>query len=75
MVGGKLRFNKNGPWPNCISKDKDYCAQFIKSLRDDVVIELTPEGSSEISGFKQDRVRIFYDEETDEVVEPAPHLG
>jgi len=75
MVGGSLKYSRNGPWPNCVNRDKDYCSGLIKMINKDLSIELIPDGSMVTMDFREDRVRIFYDEDTDTVVEPAPHRG
>ena len=74
MVGGSLEFSHNGPWPDCVDKDKDYCAGMIKDIRDDLDIQFIPEGSMVTQDFRLDRVRIWYNEDSNKVVE-IPHIS
>lgn len=73
IIGGS--HHRNGPWPECISMNKDKCVGLIHDLvGDDFALQVIPDGSPVTMDFRTDRVRIFYSEDDDTVVR-APHLG
>lgn len=61
-------------WPELKGKNVDEALQVIKDENPELVVMKVPSGSMVTMDFRSDRVRIFYDEETNTVTR-APHCG
>lgn len=40
MIGGSLKYNRMGPWPECEGISAEKCKSLIESLAQDVTIEI-----------------------------------
>jgi hypothetical protein len=64
--------SKNGPWKECLGMDGNACCELINSLVD-VDCQIIPENSMVTMDFREDRVRVFVND--DNVVTHIPSRG
>ena len=69
-----MKLNSNGPWQECLNSDEDCCVDNLKSVGPDLNINVVPQGSIVTADHRSDRVRIWYNIDSNLVVR-APRIG